>query len=113
MKNRIIIAILSVFLLAGCQDFLNIRPEATVPSTGMDYTKAENIFLPISAAYASMRNDNAHGFQYIGAFEITSDNADKGSTPGDNPPMNEMDLFTFTSINGLVNDLWKIGRAYV
>ena len=98
--------ILSLLLFAGCTDFLSMRPEATVPSTGMDYTKAENIFLPISAAYASMRDDNAHGFQYIGAFEITSDNADKGSTPGDNPPMNELDLFTFTSINGLINDLW-------
>ncbi len=106
MKTKIILAVLSFTILTGCQDFLNIRPEATVPSTGMDYTKAENIFLPISAAYASMRNDNVHGFQYIGAFEITSDNADKGSTPGDNPPMNEMDLFTFTSINGLINDLW-------
>jgi len=106
MKNNILIVVLSVFLFTGCTDFLNIRPEATVPSTGMDYTKAENIFLPISAAYASMRNDNAHGFQYVGAFEITSDNADKGSTPGDNPPMNELDLFTFTSINGLINDLW-------
>jgi len=106
MKKNILVAILSIFLFAGCQDFLDIRPEATVPSTGMDYTKAENIFLPISAAYASMRNDNVHGFQYIGAFEITSDNADKGSSPGDNPPMNEFDLFTFTSINGLVNDLW-------
>jgi hypothetical protein len=78
MKNKIIIAILSIFFFAGCSDFLDIRPEATVPSTGMDYTKAENIFLPISAAYASMRNDNVHGFQYIGAFEVTSDNAIKG-----------------------------------
>jgi hypothetical protein len=106
MKTKIILATLSILLFAGCQDFLNIRPEATVPSTGMDYTKAENIFLPISAAYASMRNDNVHGFQYVGAFEITSDNTDKGSTPGDNPPMNELDLFTYTSINSLINDLW-------
>ncbi len=98
--------LLSILLFTGCQGFLDIRPEATVPSTGMDYTKSENIFLPISAAYASMRDDNVHGFQYIGAFEITSDNADKGSTAGDNPPMNEMDLFSFTPINTLVNDLW-------
>jgi len=106
MKTKIIYAILSIFLFAGCQDFLNIRPEGTVPSTGMDYTKSENIFLPISAAYASMRNDNAHGFPYVGTFEITSDNADKGSSPDDNPPMKELDLFTYTSINGLVSDIW-------
>lgn len=106
MKNNILIVVLCVFLFTGCNGFLDIRPEGTVPSTGMDYTKSENIFLPISAAYASMRSDNCHGFQYIGAFEITSDNADKGSTPGDNPTMNELDIFSYTPINSLINDLW-------
>jgi len=106
MKNNIILAVLSVFLFTGCNGFLDIRPEGTIPSSGMDYTKSENIFLPISAAYASMRSDNVHGFPYIGTFEIASDNADKGSSPGDNPTMNELDLFTFTSINSLINDIW-------
>jgi hypothetical protein len=73
----------------------------------MDYTKAENIFLPVSNAYAKMRSNGAHGFAYIGAFEITSDNADKGSTPEDNPPMAQFDNFTFDSSNGLINELWQ------
>lgn len=106
MKNYSLIIVLSAILFTGCNGFLDIRPEGTVPSTGMDYTKSENIFLPISAAYASMRNDNVHGFQYIGTFEITSDNADKGSTPGDNPAMNELDVFSYTPINSLINDIW-------
>src|ERR1035437_686333 len=97
---------LGIFLFAGCQDFLNIRPEGTVPSTGMDYTKPENIFLPISAVYASMRSDNSFGFPYIGAFEITSDNADKGSTPDDNSDMIAMKNFTYDSSNTLLDNLW-------
>ena len=96
-----------IFLLfAGCQDFLDIRPEGTVPSTGMDYTKPENIFLPISAAYATMRSGSTHAFAYIGAFEITSDNADKGSSPEDNPTMDQLDKFTFDPSNTLLNELW-------
>jgi hypothetical protein len=93
-------------MLTGCEDFLNMRPEGTIPSTGLDYSKSENIFLPVSATYASMRNYGAHVFPYIGAFEITSDNADKGSTPEDNPPMKEIDNLTYDETNGLINDLW-------
>jgi hypothetical protein len=83
-----------------------MRPEGTIPSAGVDYSKSENIFLSVSASYAKLRNYGAHVFPYIGAFEITSDNADKGSSPEDNPPMKEMDNLTYQSNNGLVNDLW-------
>lgn len=106
MKKISIIFISSVFILAACEDFLDRRPEASIPSLGLDYTKSENIFLPVSAAYASLRNYSAHVFPYIGAFEIASDNADKGSTPEDNPPMKEIDDLTYESNNGLLNDLW-------
>lgn len=106
MKNKILLIALSIILLSGCQDFLDIRPEATVPSSGLDYSKSENIFLPVSAAYAKMRTASTHAFPYIGAFEITSDDADKGSTPEDNPTMKQLDDFTFDSSNGLLNELW-------
>jgi hypothetical protein len=105
-RFQILAVILIIVLLTNCEDFLNLRPEATIPSTGLDYTKSENIFLPISASYAKLRNYGAHVFPYIGAFEITSDNADKGSTPEDNPPMKEMDNLTYQANNGLINDLW-------
>jgi starch-binding outer membrane protein, SusD/RagB family len=104
--TSIIALITGITLLTGCEDFLEIRPEGTIPTTGIDYTKSENIFLPISASYASLRSYGAHVFPYIGAFEIASDNADKGSTPEDNPPMLELDNLTYEADNGLLNDLW-------
>ena len=103
---KLILVVLSIFLFTGCNGFLDIRPEATVPSSGMDYTKPENIFLPISAAYASMRTGGTHSFSYVGAFEIASDNADKGSSPEDNPTMKQIDNFTFDASNTLINELW-------
>jgi starch-binding outer membrane protein, SusD/RagB family len=106
MKGKLIIPLLLVLSIASCEEFLDIRPEASVPSVGLDYSKSENIFLPVSAAYARLRNYGAHVFPYIGAFEIASDNADKGSTPEDNPPMKEIDDLTYTANNGLLNDLW-------
>lgn len=101
----IFIPIAAIFLVR-CSGFLDLRPEATIPSTGMDYSKAENIFLPVSAAYAKLRNGDAHAFPYIGAFEITADDADKGSTPDDNPDMKELDNFTYDGTNGLIDGLW-------
>jgi starch-binding outer membrane protein, SusD/RagB family len=108
MKSTIFIfsIITALVGLTSCEDFLDTRPEGTITTSGIDYTKSENIFLPISASYASMRNNGAHSFPYIGAFEITSDNADKGSTPEDNPPAIELDNFSYASNNGLINDLW-------
>jgi len=103
---RLFAALIITVLLTNCEDFLNMRPEGTIPSSGVDYSKSENIFLSVSASYAKLRNYGAHVFPYIGAFEITSDNADKGSSPEDNPPMKEMDNLTYQSNNGLVNDLW-------
>ena len=95
-----------LLLLTNCEDFLDIRPEGTIPTTGIDYSKAENIFLPVSASYAKLRSYGAHVFPYIGAFEIASDNADKGSSPEDNPQMKEIDDLNYQSTNGLINDLW-------
>lgn len=108
MKRTLLVtSFLSILLfLTYCEDFLDLRPEATIPSTGIDYTKSENIFLPISASYARLRGYGAHVFPYIGAFEITSDNADKGSSPEDNPPMKEMDDLNYQSNNALINELW-------
>ena len=106
-KIQLTTVILCAAVLWNCSDFLDIRQEATVPATGMDYAKAENIFLPVSNAYAKMRTGNTHGFAYIGAFEITSDNADKGSTPEDNPTMAQLDNFTYEPANTLLNELWQ------
>jgi hypothetical protein len=107
MKHITIYLIIAATLIfTSCEDFLDNRPEATIPSTGVDYTKSENVFLSVSASYAKMRSYGSHAFPYIGAFEVTSDNADKGSSPEDNPPMKEMDELTYQSNNALVNDLW-------
>jgi hypothetical protein len=95
------------FSLLSCHDFLDIQQETNIISSGLDYAKAENIFLPVSNAYASLRAGKVHSFSYIGAFEITSDNADKGSSPEDSPVMQQFDNFTYDASNTLLNELWQ------
>ena len=94
-------------LAVSCSDFLNLRPEGTTPAEGIDYSNPDNVFKPVSAAYASLRSGNAHSFPYICMFEITSDNADKGSSPEDNPSAQAFDDFTLDPSNYILNDLWS------
>lgn len=92
--------------MLSCSDFLNIRPEGASLSSELDYSKAENVFKPVSAAYASLRSGNVHGFSYICILGISSDNAYKGSTPEDNPNAQEFDDMEFGPNNSLLNELW-------
>ena len=100
------IYILIILSVVSCSYFLNLRPEGTTPAEGIDYSNPDNVFKPVSAAYASLRSGNAHSFPYICMFEITSDNADKGSSPEDNPSAQAFDDFTLDPQNYILNDLW-------
>jgi len=109
MKARISIFLLALSLLAGgCTDFLDIRTEATMPSAGMDYSKTENIFLPVSAAYASMRLAEGEALNYISVLEVVSDDADKGSAADDGPAVKEFDEFTYGPENVHIGYVWSI-----
>lgn len=97
-----------LFLATACSDFLDIRTEATMPSAGLDYSKTENIFLPVSAAYASMRLFEGEALNYIAVLEIASDDADKGSSPDDSPSVGEFDNFTYGPENEHIGYVWSI-----
>jgi hypothetical protein len=106
LTHNLFLLILAISTISCGKDFLNSRPEATIATDGIDYSKPENTFLSISAAYASMRTNNAYGLGYLACFEIAADDADKGSTPGDSPLIDEMDKWTFTSSNDIFDQLW-------
>jgi hypothetical protein len=95
-------------LAVSCQDFLNIRTEATMPSTGLDYTKTENIFMPVSAAYASMRLGEGEAQNYVAVLGVPSDDDDKGSSVDDGPSVKEFDTFTYGPDNEHIQYVWSI-----
>lgn len=105
---KYIIVLLAAILTVSCQDFLNIRTEATMPSSGLDYTKTENIFMPVSAAYASMRLGEGEAQNYIAVLEVASDDADKGSSADDGPSVKEFDEFTYGPENEHIGHVWSI-----
>jgi starch-binding outer membrane protein, SusD/RagB family len=113
MKN-FKIKITSVFLIvsmglgiSSCEDFLDVPVEGKLP---IDYEReptAEEGFRYVSAVYAGLRGWGVSVFPYIGMFEITSDDADKGSTPDDSPSMIELDRFTYGPENDLILSFWN------
>ena len=104
------------FSFSSCEDFLDLPLEGELP---IDYEKeptAEEGFKYVSAVYAGLRNWGVSVFPYIGMFEITSDDADKGSTPDDSPAMIELNNYTHTPENDLFLSFWNdhyqvIGRS--
>ena len=105
-KYLTVIIAISTLLVSSCADFLNIRTEASMPTSGMDYTKVENVFQPVSAAYASMRLSEGRAFNYISVMGVPSDDDDKGSTETDGIETKELDLFTYGPTNGHIDAMW-------
>ena len=94
----------AALLFSACDSFLNIEAEGSLPSTGIDHSKVDNIYKPVSAVYAQTRS--LFEFQYLIIGEVSSDDSDKGSTPSDSPSAKEIDEFTFTPKNDMINSYW-------
>ena len=107
MKTRLTIILLAAFAAISCNKLLDIRTEASMPSAGMDYSKTENVFMPVSAAYAAMRLSEGWAQNYVGVMEIVSDDADKGSTEADGPTVGQLDTFTYGPDNNNVEAMWN------
>ncbi|SDC58821.1 RagB/SusD family nutrient uptake outer membrane protein [Williamwhitmania taraxaci] len=99
--------ITSATLIVSCEKYLDVPIESQLPS---DYTKEltpDEAFQYVSAAYGGMRKWGVSVFPYIGMFEVTSDDADKGSTADDSPTMLELDKFQFDANNDLIASYWN------
>jgi hypothetical protein len=88
------------------EDFLDKQPQGE-EITPEFFTNEENATKAINAVYWQLRQWPTHVFAFIGITSITSDDAEKGSAPGDAPPMGELDNFTFTATNFFFNDFWN------
>ena len=83
-----------------------------MPSTGTDYTKRENIFLPVSAAYASMRLAEGEAQNYVAVLGVPSDDDDKGSTVDDAPAVGEFNTFSYGLVATLGYDMLGVYFKY-
>jgi hypothetical protein len=104
--------VLALGLAVSCQkSFLDV-PVQGQATTATDPDLAVNL---VTGVYNSLFNGEAfggaggdvHGISFIAATNIISDDAEKGSTAGDQPPLNDIDNFTTTPTNNFVAALWN------
>src|ERR1700744_85321 len=115
MKNNkiacLLIALVGVIFISCKKDFLDV-PAQGVESPLLDPTLAlEEVTATynglISPNPSNTFGDETHGGGFISVTSIMSDEADKGSYPGDQEPAQEIDNFTLNSNNTYVENLWR------
>ncbi|WP_310392054.1 RagB/SusD family nutrient uptake outer membrane protein [Hymenobacter sp.] len=102
------IGLLGVLALAtaGCKDFLE-QPVLGQYEAGQFFTSDANAQLAVNSAYVplSFRDAGSNTLWVLG--DVASDDAVKGSNPGDQADFENIDNFTITPINAAVEAQWK------
>lgn len=104
------------FAFTSCEDDLDVEPRATQSELDI-LNDPENAIQLVNGVYNKNLGYETNGFSWIGITSITSDDADKGSTPGDTgADKNLLDALDFKSSSTSFTDVWRaryqgIGRA--
>ncbi|MBC8319990.1 MAG: RagB/SusD family nutrient uptake outer membrane protein [Bacteroidetes bacterium] len=104
---KLLITVVSFFILAACtKDFLDVKPEGQITPEGY-YSTPERAKELVNSIYNNMLQWDEHSFSWIGMTSITSDDADKGSTPGDTgADKDKMENFTYVPTDISIGEIW-------
>ena len=116
INNKIIFCLLATASFLSCgKKFLN-EPPRTVTIQDL-LNSSDGALRLIAAVYNKLYAWEEHSFSWIGISSITSDDADKGSDPGDSgTDKSDLDNWTFTPSAISFSEVWisnfeGIGRA--
>ena len=99
--------ILFFCLILSCsKGFLKVDPQGKAPATTVFQTQSDALEA-VNAIYANLRGWSMCAFSSYAIENLTSDDATKGSTPGDAAFMNFYANFTMTSTEGEISDYWN------
>jgi hypothetical protein len=98
-----------VLLFGACKkDWLSPNPENQLVAADSTFIKPENAVKFVNACYTNLLTWQESSFSWMGVASITSDEADKGSDPGDlGADKDQMDAITYTSTSLSVSEVWK------
>lgn len=110
IKYIVIISLFSTIAVSCGKDFLDV-PVQGKATPDSDPAIAEKL---VTGVYNSLLAGSAfggigdiHGISFVTATIIMTDDADKGSTPGDQPNIKAIDNFEHTATNNFVEALWN------
>src|SRR5438477_13058334 len=91
-------------LAAGC-DFLPTEPKGVLTTENF-FKTSDQAVAATNATYNMLREWQVYVFSWIGLTDIVSDDATKGSTPGDASFLGDLDNLTFDPGNLAFGDPW-------
>lgn len=112
IRRKYIATLLSLGLIlmlvnVACEeDVLDKKPLGQQTSETFFETEAHAVE-SVNAIYSHLRSWGVHIFPFIGATDIISDDAKKGSVPGDGTQMENLDDFVHNSTNSAIFGLWN------
>ncbi|KAA0128312.1 RagB/SusD family nutrient uptake outer membrane protein [Chryseobacterium sp. SN22] len=111
-KNIILLSILSLTLInQSCSnDYLDTEPTQQVALQDIlnEYNSNQGAESFVTSVYAKYLDWNISSFAWVGVSSITSDDADKGSSPGDSGSDKDvLDALTFSSTSPSFQEIWE------
>lgn len=111
-KTIILLSLLSLtFINNSCSDdYLDTTPTEQIALEDIlsEYNNNEGAESFITSIYAKYLDWNISSFAWIGISSITTDDADKGSSPGDSGSDKDvLDALTFSSTTPSFQDVWE------
>ncbi len=107
MKMKYLLpSILSVMLLTGCSDFLDLNPKSEA-SVANFYKTPNDIQTAVNACYASLQGTYQYGEYFIALMELRADNVEDINPGGSAGMFYTVDNFTATSDNNIIRYSWK------
>ncbi len=107
IKKVILFSVLFTFATSCNNDFLEVPPQGVLTPEDLFATEDAASQL-VTAIYNNLLQWSTHSFSWIGVSSITSDNADKGSDPGDTgTDKNMLDEWTFSTDALSFNEIWQ------
>lgn len=105
-NTLILFSTLALGGIASCsEDFLNVDPEDVAVGEDFFVTQDQAV-LAVNSIYGNLREFNTIAFAHLALTTITSDNATKGSVPGDAGFLDNFDNLTYTPTEGTINAYW-------
>ncbi len=104
--TRVGLTFLVVLGVAGCKDFLTTQPQGEL-TTANFFQTADQAIQATNATYSMLRDWEVHVFSWLGMTDIVSDDATKGSTPGDASFLADLDNLNFDPGNLAFDNTWQ------
>jgi hypothetical protein len=114
MKNRnnqfliLTVGLLALAISSCKKEWLNPAPENELVTEDTTFDNPNNAIAFVNACYTQLLTWDQSSFSWIGVTSITSDDADKGSAPGDlGSDKDQMDNLTYSPTTPSIRSVWR------